>query len=840
MAEEFEFQQSDAKIIAFAGPKEGAGRTTLVLNLALGWAGIQKRPVLIVPLDPLARQEHSFYLDIAKPVSVADLLKVLGNTSIAVVGGLLRGKISMSQWGVGLLPLGNTRAQAASISPKILIPILSRLAQTFDIFLDVDSSFPMQAFAFDIADKMFWVSNATRTHINSTVQLFNDYKEQRYPMDRVSVICNGYDMPGSIPYEEMERFYSHLGREVDVFLPWDADVMATSNRREVEIVTNPQSEWVKGLRLVLAKIRDLKPAPKDWVASVSDEEFAQASKEIWSPVLFDDGKGASSAQSHIANEGEETNSAKLSFWDDLKQKVHKEVVHTLEIEHIVISEESSASEQTRKRVAAIVDDILQKQPNLQFSRDQRTRFTSELLDEILGLGPLEVLMRDSAVTEIMVNAFDKIFIEQKGKLTLTKYKFRNNEQVVQVIKRIVAPLGRRIDESVPLVDARLKDGSRVNAIIAPLAVSGPTLTIRRFSSKPFGPEDYYRFGTISPECMEFIKKCVKIRKNIIVCGGTGTGKTTFLNAISGYISNDERIITVEDTAELRLQQPHWVSLESRPPNVEGKGAVTIQDLVKNCLRMRPDRIVVGECRGGEALDMLQAMNTGHEGSLTTIHANTPRDGLSRLEAMCMQTGADLPIFAIREMISSAVNMIVQLSRFSDGSRKVTYITEMHGQKDGEIQSTDLFRYVQTGVDENGKVQGLFAPTGNLPTFYEEFAAKGQPVAEDVFRKNAVPLDENGDPDREAIRKLVVSMQSKAAQSAPVRNVPTAPAAAAAQPVAPSAPASVTAPAAPSAPEKPAEVQNAPSAQRTLPPQAPAVPKTSQSPQGSIPPAPPQA
>ncbi len=750
MAEEKE-TKSEAKIIAFSGPKEGAGKTTLTLNLALGWAGIQKRPVLIVPLDPLARQEHSFYLNIKNPVSVADLLQTLGNTNIAVVGGLLRGKISMSQWGVGLLPLGNTRAQVASISPKILIPILSRLSQTFDIFLDVDSSFPMQAFAFDIADKVFWVSQATRTHLNSTVQLFNDYKEQHYPMDRLSVICNAYDMPGSIDYGEVERFYSSLGHEIDVFLPWDEDVMATSNRREVEIIVNPQAEWVKGLRLVLAKIRDLKSAPKDWTASVSDAEFTQAAQEVWNPVLVNNAANPA-LESHVSDE-ENKGTTKLSFWDDLKQKVHKEVVHTLEIEHIVVSDESSASEQTRKRVAAIVDDILQKQPNLQFSREQRSRFSSELLDEILGLGPLEVLMRDPAVTEIMVNAFDKIFIEQKGKLTLTKYKFRNNDQVVQVIKRIVAPLGRRIDESVPLVDARLKDGSRVNAIISPLAVSGPTLTIRRFSQKPFGPEDYYRFGTITPACMEFIKQCVKIRKNIIVCGGTGTGKTTFLNAISGYIADDERIITVEDTAELRLQQPHWVSLESRPPNVEGKGAVTIQDLVKNCLRMRPDRIVVGECRGGEALDMLQAMNTGHEGSLTTIHANTPRDGLSRLEAMCMQTGADLPVFVIREMISSAVNLIVQLSRFSDGSRKVTYITEMHGQKDGEIQSTDLFRYVQTGVDENGKVQGVFAPTGNLPTFFDEFAAKGQPVAREVFTEDAVPLDANGEPDAKAVAAL---------------------------------------------------------------------------------------
>ena len=801
MPDEKQTAQTEAKIIAFSGPKEGAGKTTLTLNLALGWAGIQKRPVLIVPLDPLARQEHSFYLNIKNPISVADILQTLGNTNIAVIGGLLRGKISMSQWGVGVLPLGNTRAQVASITPKILIPILSRLAQTFDIFLDVDSSFPMQAFAFDIADKLFWVSQATRSHLNATVQLFNDYKEQHYPMDRMSVICNAFDMPGSIPYEEVERFYSSLGREVDVFLPWDEDVMSTSNRREVEIIVNPQAEWVKGLRLVLAKIRDLKPAPKDWTASVSDEEFTQAAQEIWSPILFNDGT-AKGNESHVATE-EEKEGTKLSFWDDLKQKVHKEVVHTLEIEHIVVSDESTASDQTRKRVAAIVDDILQKQPNLQFSREQRSRFSAELLDEILGLGPLEVLMRDPAVTEIMVNAFDKIFIEQKGKLTLTKYKFRNNDQVVQVIKRIVAPLGRRIDESVPLVDARLKDGSRVNAIISPLAISGPTLTIRRFSQKPFGPEDYYRFGTISPACMEFIKQCVKIRKNIIVCGGTGTGKTTFLNAISGYIADDERIITVEDTAELRLQQPHWVSLESRPPNVEGKGAVTIQDLVKNCLRMRPDRIVVGECRGGEALDMLQAMNTGHEGSLTTIHANTPRDGLSRLEAMCLQTGVDLPIHVIREMISSAVNLIVQLSRFSDGSRKVTYITEMHGQIDHEIQSTDLFRYVQTGVDENGKVQGVFAPTGNLPTFYDEFAAKGCPVAKDVFTQGAVPLDENGEPDLRAIENLqaqqtvVVGPQTPEAPAqapeAPVSQAPQAPA-----PRAPQAPV----PQAPQVPEPP--------------------------------------
>jgi len=328
------------------------------------------------------------------------------------------------------------------------------------------------------------------------------------------------------------------------------------------------------------------------------------------------------------------------------------------------------------------------------------------------------------ISEIMVNSADRVFVENNGKLVLTKHTFRDDEQILQVIKRIVAPLGRRIDESTPLVDARTKDGSRVNAIIPPLAVSGPTLTIRRFSQKPYGPEDYYRFGTISRECMEFLAACVKLRKNIIVSGGTGTGKTTFLNALSSFIPEDERIITVEDTAELKLQQIHWIRLESRPPNVEGKGEVSIRDLVKNCLRMRPDRIVVGECRGSEALDMLQAMNTGHEGSLATIHANTPRDALTRLEAMCMMASAELPIWALREMINSAVHMVVQLSRFSDGTRKVTAVTEITGREENQILTHDIYRFKQTGVDDRGKVVGKFYPTGEPPKFFPEFKARG--------------------------------------------------------------------------------------------------------------------
>lgn len=715
------------RVVAFTGPKEGVGKTTLVLNLAIAWAETQKRPVLIVPLDPLARQEHGFYLGIRKPVSVADLVRALGSGAIAIAGGLLRGKVSMTQVGVGVLPLGSTRQEVSMISPKVLLPILSRLQQTFDIFLDVDSSFPMETFAFDIADKVFWVTNCTRSHLNTAVSTFTDFKEMHFPIDRLDIICNQYNLPGAIDHEEVNQFFIKLGREPIVYLTWEASVFEASNKREIEILVNRSSLWVQeGLRPILAAIKEAKPTDKNWTTSVPDSEFVASAKNIWEASTL--AVGGSSNVNHF-----KSLDADLSYWDDLKMQVHKDVIKTLELERIVISEEGSQNEQVRKRVSVIIDEVLRKKANVQLSRDQKTRFITELLDEILGLGPLEALMRDPSVTEIMVNAYDKIFIEQKGKLTLTRYRFRDNDQVIQVIKRIVAPLGRRIDESVPLVDARLKDGSRVNAIIAPLAVSGPSLTIRRFSQKPFGPQDYYRFGTISEECMSFLESCVKLRKNIIISGGTGTGKTTFLNALSSYIPASERIVTVEDTAELRLQQEHWVSLESRPPNVEGKGAITIKDLVINCLRMRPDRIVVGECRGAEALDMLQAMNTGHEGSLATIHANTPRDSLTRLEAMCMMASADLPIWAIREMISSAVNLIVQLSRFSDGSRKVTYITEICGQKDGIIQSKDLFRYTQTGVDENSKVQGNFAPTGDLPTFFAEFKAKGINVPAEIFK-----------------------------------------------------------------------------------------------------------
>ena len=356
----------------------------------------------------------------------------------------------------------------------------------------------------------------------------------------------------------------------------------------------------------------------------------------------------------------------------------------------------------------------------------------------MRLGPLEALLSDDSVTEIMVNGPAQVYVERRGRLELSDCQFSDDASVLAVIERIVAPLGRRIDESQPYVDARLADGSRVNAIIAPLALSGPTITIRKFAKKALTPTDFIRFGTWTDGAAAFMKLCVTLRKNVIVAGGTGSGKTTLLNLLSGYIPRTERIVTVEDAAELRLQQPHVVRLEARPPNIEGKGAVTIRDLVKNCLRMRPDRIIVGECRGGEALDMLQAMNTGHDGSLTTVHANSPRDVVSRLETMVLMSGMDLPSRAIREQIQSAVDIIIHESRLSDGSRKVTAITEVTGMEGSQIVMQDIFAFQQTGVGADGKVVGSLRPTGAVPTWIDQVRRRGLEIDMGMFAEEDAP------------------------------------------------------------------------------------------------------
>ena len=387
-------------------------------------------------------------------------------------------------------------------------------------------------------------------------------------------------------------------------------------------------------------------------------------------------------------------------------------------------------DQVRRNVEETFNAVLEAE-QIVLTRVERNRLFEAIAAEILGLGPIEPLLKDESISEIMVNGPRQVYVERRGRLEKADVTFESDDHVMRIIDRIISPLGRRCDEGSPMVDARLPDGSRVNAIIPPLALVGPTLTIRKFSKDPLTTDDLIRFGSVTPEMVAFLQACVKARLNIVVSGGTGAGKTTTLNVLSSFIPDDERIVTIENAAELQLRQEHVVTLESRPANIEGRGEVSIRDLVINSLRMRPDRIVVGECRGGEALDMLQAMNTGHDGSMTTAHANTPRDCLSRLETMVLMAGMDLPVRAIREQIAAAVDVIVQQSRLKDGSRRITYITEVQGMEGDVIVMQDIFVFEQTGV-ENGKIVGRLKPTGIRPKFIERFESNNIFLPPNIF------------------------------------------------------------------------------------------------------------
>lgn len=415
----------------------------------------------------------------------------------------------------------------------------------------------------------------------------------------------------------------------------------------------------------------------------------------------------------------------------IKAQIHRELVQRLDIKRLTASHITSQDLENRARetIANIVGEVQHRIPK----GIDPDRIGTEVFNEALRLGPLEDFLEDETITEIMVNGPHQVYVERAGRLELTDQSFLDEGSVLAIIERIVSPIGRRIDESQPYVDARLADGSRVNAIIHPLSLIGPCLTIRKFSKVPFTDKDLIRFGTLTPEIAQFLEICLLLRKNTVVSGGTGSGKTSLLNVLSNYLPATERIVTIEDAAELRLGQPHLVRLEARPPNIEGRGSVPIRDLVRNALRMRPDRIIVGECRGGEALDMLQAMNTGHDGSLTTVHANAPRDVIARLETMVLMSGMDLPSRAIREQIASAIDLIVHEARFSDGSRKVTHVTEVVGLEGNQITMQDLFVFTQTGIGDGGKIIGRMRPTGAVPTFFEELGAHGLYLDPRIFQ-----------------------------------------------------------------------------------------------------------
>lgn len=434
-------------------------------------------------------------------------------------------------------------------------------------------------------------------------------------------------------------------------------------------------------------------------------------------------------QFHILPESEiVTSTSRDEHFYDLKNRLHAQLVEEADLSAL----DSVSEGEIRSAVTDVVEDFLRDEGR-PMNEDERRQLICELIDELTGLGPLEPFLQDPTISDILCNTYRNIYIERRGKIERTAARFVNNSHMRNIIDRIISRVGRRIDESSPMVDARLPDGSRINAIIPPLAIDGPMLSIRRFAVNPLKMEDLIDYNTLTDEISRFLAACVAAKLNIMISGGTGAGKTTLLNVLSGFIPNDERIITIEDSAELQMQQEHVVRLETRPANIEGAGTVTQRDLVRNSLRMRPDRIIVGEVRGPEAFDMLQAMNTGHEGSLTTIHANSPRDSLTRLESMLLMTGANLPEQSMRFMLSSALDMIIQVSRLTDGSRKLMSISEVVGMEGSVVTLQEIFIYNRKGIDSEGRVQGEFEATGIRPKFAERIATAGIELPEDLFR-----------------------------------------------------------------------------------------------------------
>jgi pilus assembly protein CpaF len=422
-------------------------------------------------------------------------------------------------------------------------------------------------------------------------------------------------------------------------------------------------------------------------------------------------------------------------FEDLKRIIHSKLVDKLDLSRV-----SDLAGDTLRREIRLVVERLCDTENPLLNRMERERLIDEVLDETFGFGPLEMLLKDPTISDILVNGPFKVYVERRGKLEKADVKFRDNDHLLQIIDRIVSKVGRRVDETSPMVDARLPDGSRVNAIIPPLALDGPSLSIRRFGSNPLKLEDLLNFKAFTPEVAMVLEACIKARLNVVISGGTGCGKTTLLNTLSAFIPHDERVVTIEDAAELQLQQDHVVRLETRPANIEGKGSVTTRDLVRNALRMRPERIIIGECRGAETLDMLQAMNTGHAGSMTTLHANSPRDAQARLETMVMMAGMELPIKAMRQQISSAVDVIIQANRLQGGPRKVTSITEVLGMEQEMIIMQDIFRFKQLGIDANGRAYGQFEATGVRPTFVQRLETSGIKLPSNLFQERILLRD----------------------------------------------------------------------------------------------------
>lgn len=714
-----------AKIIVIFSTKGGVGKTLIAANLAVSLAKEGKR-VCAIDLDTQVVGDMAHILGINPQKCMADLMSFLKKQpQLTKKQDFV---IESKFYNVDFLPGVLKPQQSSYLYPEQIPEIFTLLGKDYDyIIVDAGKNFSdIFLSVLNQVNSILLVITPDVLSIHQTRVALDTLQFLHFPLSMIKLVLNRAESPLSISWQEIranlpvdiiEKIPSE-GRLVNQAVNHNMPVVIDSARSKISLAFFRLANTLISEKNIFVERKNIDQIKiKETIQEKSGLFWEK--QDLTESVLEPD--------VNVDRDGTLT----------LKRRIHSRLLESMNIKKIDLNVfgDYRKTQELKNKAEAIVSNLLVEEAGSFIpSQETRKKLIKEILDEALGLGALEDLLADPDITDIMVNNKDEIFIERHGKIELTNKRFLSNEQVRTIIERIIAPIGRRIDESVPMVDARLADGSRVNAIIPPLSLTGPTLTIRKFRKERYKVSDLINFEALTVAMADFIKACVLCRKNIIVSGGTGSGKTTMLNAFSEFIPEGERIITLEDAAELKLNQRHWIRLESRSPNIEGKGALTIRDLFRNTLRMRPDRIIVGECRGNESLDMLQAMNTGHDGSMTTIHANSTADVLSRLDSMILMSGVELPIRAIREMIASAINLIVHTARLSDGSRKIIGVAEVAGMKDElHININDIFIFKQTGVDAQGKIQGYFTATGYKPSFMEEIRIRGVAISDEIFK-----------------------------------------------------------------------------------------------------------
>lgn len=711
-------------LIAVLGGKGGVGKSVFSTNLALSFLLDTKRPVLLLDADPDTCGDDGMILGIKPQRTVFDVSKFSGR----VTQSMLKEFLSAHASGLSLIPMVNKISDYESVNPADIKRVLDSALSYFPFTVaDCGSRLTEQNLAIlEHATIIMIVTSPDILVLKSTKRLVDELNGLLFPPEVLKVIINKYETGGPISPQIIQ---SNLNTPILGAVQYDPETSSNSiNKGKPLILLSPKSLISKNIYQIARVLQERGTLDSLYGVNKTKKTEQASQKEI----------GGASGAELAFSEGlsvKERRAGKVSEITKLKRKIHKALIDNMDLKKMDLETKDDPNKLTilyEKTKRAVISLLEREDLSFLKSREDRAGLIKSILDEALSLGPLEDLLEDETVSEIMVNGPDVIYIEKNGHIILSPYTFTSSQQLMGVIERILAPIGRRIDEKSPYVDARLTDGSRVHAIIPPLAIDGPTLTIRKFKKEKLGMKDLIKYGSLTEDIAEFLKAVIESRLNVIISGGTGSGKTTLLNILSSMIPENERIITVEDSAELKLQQDHTVRLESRPPNIEGEGEVSIRDLVKCTLRMRPDRIIVGECRSGEALDMLQAMNTGHDGSLTTIHSNSPTDSMRRLETLVMMAGMELPAKAIREQIASAINIIIQQTRLSDGSRKVTYVTEVAGLRGDEVILNDIFLFKQSGLDANGKVVGKFVATGYIPRFIESLEARGISIPKGLF------------------------------------------------------------------------------------------------------------